>query len=84
MVKLERNVYNKLYVLANYVEVINVMNDEAANDKVTIEMMDNAIKEYEIKSNKLALKTDSTIGILLKKLFDDKSSGPSSYYSKLN
>ncbi len=81
---LEQEVYEKLSIMANYVKVINVMNDEAANSDITFDMMNNIIKEYESKSNKLSSKTDSTISMLLKNLFDEKSSGPSSYYSKMN
>lgn len=83
LAELEIEVYNNLYILANYVKVINVMNDEAANDSTTLNMMDEAIREYESKSSKLSSKSDSTISMLLKNLFDDKSSGPSSYYGKL-
>lgn len=75
---LEKDVYDKLYILANYIKVINVMNDDAANSDVTMEIMNNAIKEYEDKSGKLSSKADSTISMLLKNLFDVKSS----YYSK--
>ena len=80
--RLEKEVYKKLYVLANYVKVINVMNDEAANDSITLEMMDNAINEYESKSKKLSVKSDSVIGSLFKNIYEEKT--PSSYYSKLN
>lgn len=80
---LEQKVYYKLNTLAHYVKIINVMNDEAQNDNVTLSMMDKAIQDYENSSNKLAAKSDTTISILLKKLFDDRREAKS-YYSKLN
>ena len=80
LTELEREVYNNLYILANYIKVINVMNDEAANDDITLEIMNKAVDEYENKSNKLAAKSDSTISFLLKNLFENSKSG--SYYGK--
>ena len=56
------------------------MNDEAANDDITLEIMNKAVDEYENKSNKLAAKSDSTISFLLKNLFENSKSG--SYYGK--
>lgn len=81
--ELEQTVYKKLNTMARYVKVINVMNDEAKNNEVTNDIMAKAVNEYESSSNKLAAKSDTTISMLLKKLFDDKIS-PKSYYSKLN
>jgi len=78
---IERGVYENLGVIATYVKIINVMNDEAVNNDVTSEIMENAIKEYELKSNKLSSKADSTISMLIKNLFDEKNTG--SYYTKL-
>lgn len=82
LAEFEHEVYKKLYVLANYVKVINVMDDDAQNDAVTIDMMDKAIQDYESASSKLATKSDSTISVLLKKLYDGNNE-PKSYYSKL-
>lgn len=84
MTQYEVAVYNQLKVLADYVKVINVMNDEAKNDPLTDQMMEDAIKLYEDKSNKLSSKADSTISVLIKKLFDNENSGSGSYYSKFN
>lgn len=82
LTKLEHTVYNKLNTLARYVKVINVMNDEAKNDKVTNDIMARAVNDYESNSNKLASKSDSIISMLLKKIFDEKSESKS-YYNKL-
>lgn len=81
--ELEQIVYKKLNTMARYVKVINVMNDEAKNSEVTDDLMAKVVSDYESSSNKLAVKSDSTISMLLKKLFDDKNV-PKSYYSKLN
>lgn len=81
--ELEQIVYKKLNTMARYVKVINVMNDEAKNSDVTNDLMAKVVNEYESSSNKLAVKSDSTISMLLKKLFDEKNT-PKSYYSKLN
>jgi hypothetical protein len=79
---LEQDVYDKLYVLAQFVKVINLMNDEASDNNLTMHMMDKVIKEYEDKSSKLSSKTDSIISMLLKNLFD-LNNHSTSYYSKL-
>lgn len=81
--ELEQLVYRKLNTMARYVKVINVMNDEAKNSDVTNDMMAKVVNDYESSTNKLAVKSDSTISMLLKKLFDEKNV-PKSFYSKLN
>jgi len=81
--ELEQLVYRKLDTMARYIKVINVMNDEAKNSDVTNDMMAKVVNEYESTTNKLATKSDSTISMLLKKLFDEKNT-PKSFYSKLN
>ena len=81
--ELEQLVYRKLDTMARYIKVINVMNDEAKNSDVTNDMMAKVVNEYELSTNKLATKSDSTISMLLKKLFDEKNT-PKSFYSKLN
>lgn len=79
----EQLVYKKLNTMARYVKVINVMNDEAKNSDVTNDMMAKVVNEYESSTNKLAIKSDSTISMLIKKLYDEKNV-PKSFYSKLN
>jgi hypothetical protein len=81
--QLEQTVYKKLNTMARYVKVINVMNDEAKNSNVTNDLMAEVVNEYESSSNKLAVKSDSIISMLLKKLFDEKNAQKSNY-SKLN
>lgn len=79
----EELAFQQLSILAKYTEIINNLNDTSRNDKVTIQIMDDAIREYDTKTMKVSNKADSTISMILRSLSDNKISGPRSYYSKL-
>lgn len=66
--KSEREVYDSLDILTNYIRVINIMPDETKNDTLTIKIMDNANKNYYEKCEECIKKSSSTINDIITKL----------------
>jgi hypothetical protein len=78
----ENSLLQSLTILAKYVEVIDVTNDDARNDQLTQEIMEDAIKDYEKKS-KVVPEKQNAIFSMLEKIFG-KGKESISFYSPLN
>jgi hypothetical protein len=79
---LEKKVYSDLKILAVYQQIVSNMDDKTANDNVTREIMDDAIREFDEKSKKLSSKSDSLI-TKIQNILEYGPTGPSGRYSPL-
>jgi hypothetical protein len=80
----ELKVYNQLKVLASYIKIINILNDNSSNNEITENIMNKALQDYDNKSSKLSDKADNTISLLLKNLYQNiNTSNTKSFYSKI-
>ena len=73
LLKAEKSLLGSLTVLAKYVEVINILNDEVKNSNITEEIMEKAILEYEKKSKEVPAKRDSILSHIQKLLYSNSS-----------
>lgn len=79
MTDLEKDLYNRLYKLTKYIEIIKILNDDTDNQNLNFDIIEKDIKKFEKKSSEFSNKIDVSVLEILKNLFDNKSS----YYADL-